>query len=70
MAKKKTKNQGQGWDKKDIQKLKKLQKGNTPTGLIAHKLGRSEASVRSKASEKGISLKPTNKSPYNRRKKK
>jgi hypothetical protein len=28
------------------------------------KLGRSEASVRSKASHEGISLKPVNQSPY------
>ncbi|MBP8945272.1 MAG: hypothetical protein KBG25_05125 [Paludibacteraceae bacterium] len=44
-------------------------KGNTPTGLIAHQLGRSEDAVRSKASNLNISLKPTNQSPYNRRKK-
>lgn len=32
------------------------------------KLGRSEDAVRSKASDLGLSLTPTNKSPYNRRK--
>ena len=53
----------------DVGKLEKLLKGNTPTGLIAHQLGRSEDAVRSKASNLEISLKPCNQSPYNRRKK-
>jgi hypothetical protein len=42
---------------------------NTPTRIIAFKLGRTENAVRSKASEEGISLKPTNQSPYNRQQK-
>ncbi len=62
------KNSGKPWSKEDIAKLKSLVKGNTPTGLIAHELGRSEDAVRSKASDLDISLKPTNKSPYNRQK--
>jgi hypothetical protein len=37
---------------------------NTPTRIIGLKLGRSEAAVYNKASEAGISLKPTNQSPY------
>ena len=45
-----------------------LARENTPTRVIGLKLGRPEAGVRAKASEKGISLKPTNQSPYNRRK--
>lgn len=61
------KNQGKKWTNTDISKLKKLAKGNTPTGLIAYNLGRSESSVYSKASEKNISLKPTNQSPYDRK---
>jgi len=60
------KNNGKEWSKDDIKALKKLSEGNTPTGLIAHKLGRSENSVRSKASGENISLKPTNQSPYDR----
>lgn len=63
------KNQGKPWTPASNAQLRKLVKGNTPTGLIAHKLGRSEASVYSHASQKGVSLKPTNQSPYNRRKK-
>ena len=61
------KNHGKDWTKKDVHQLKDLAKGNTPTGLIAHKLGRTESSVFSKASEESISLKPVNKSPYDRK---
>ncbi|RKG90432.1 hypothetical protein D7W82_03825 [Corallococcus sp. CA049B] len=59
---------GNAWTPSDVKQLRELAKGNTPTGLIAHKTGRSEAAVRSKASEEGVSLKPTNQSPYNRKK--
>lgn len=58
------KNHGQPWTKQDIQELKKLIKGNTPTDLLAHKLGRTSPSVRAKVHELGLSLAPTNKSPY------
>lgn len=61
-------NHGKQWTPADVQQLKHLAKGNTPTGLIAHKMGRTEDSIRSKASESDVSLKPTNQSPYNRRK--
>ena len=61
------KNHRKEWTKKDVQDLKKLSKGNTPTGLISYKLGRTIDSVRSKASEENISLKPTNQSPYDRK---
>jgi len=64
---KKPKNNGKDWTKPDIHKLKNLAKGNTPTGLIAYKLGRTENSIRSKASLEKIPLKPTNKSPYDRK---
>jgi hypothetical protein len=40
---------------------------NTPTRVIGLKLGRTEDAVRTKASEEGVSLRPTNQSPYNRR---
>ena len=69
MAKKPT-NQGKRWTSADESKLRKLAKGNTPTPLMAYELDRTEAGVRGKASEMNLSLKPTNKSPYNRRKKK
>ena len=65
---KSTRNSGNNWSKNDQSQLRKLAKGNTPTGVIGLKLGRSEAAIRNKASELKISLKPTNKSPYNRTK--
>ena len=63
------KNHGKSWSNQDVSKLEKLVKGNTPTGLLAHELGRTEEAIRAKASELEISLKPTNQSPYNRLKK-
>lgn len=62
-------NSGKSWSKSDVSELKQLAAKNTPTGVIGLKLGRTENSVRSKASTENISLKPTNQSPYNRRKK-
>ena len=62
-------NSGKTWSKGDVTELRQLVKHNTPTRVIGFKLGRTEGSVYAKASEKGISLKPTNQSPYNRRKK-
>jgi hypothetical protein len=61
-------NHGKTWTKPQVNKLRELAKYNTPTGLIAYKLQRTPDAIRSKASDKNISLKPTNKSPYNRRK--
>ena len=66
---KSTRNTGKPWTKPQEQQLKTLVKQNTPTRVIGLKLGRTENAIRSKASEKNISLKPTNQSPYNRRKK-
>lgn len=58
--------EGKHWTNSEVQQLKKLAKGNTPTPLIADALGRTPQAVYSKASEEDISLKPTNRSPYNR----
>lgn len=55
------------WTKEQVKLALKLIKQNTPTGLIAHKLGRTEDGIRSKMSDLNVSLKPINKSPYNRR---
>jgi len=63
------KNHGSGWTPTDVKQLKQLAKENTPTRVAALKLGRTPAAVQQKASTEGISLKPTNQSPYNRRKK-
>jgi hypothetical protein len=66
---KKPENHGKPWTKGDEGKLKYLAEHNTPTRVIALKLGRTEDSIRSKASEENISLKPPNQSPYGFRKK-
>ncbi len=63
------KNHGEDWKPGDVRELRKLAAGNTPTRVIGLKLGRTEDAVRSKAGEQNVSLKPTNQSPYNRRKK-
>jgi hypothetical protein len=65
---KSTRNTGKTWSNSDIRNLKRLAQENTPTRVIGLKLGRTENAVRSKASGEGISLRPTNQSPYNRRK--
>jgi hypothetical protein len=57
---------GEPWSAQDVRQLKQLARENTPTRVIGLKLGRSEASVRGKAGSEGISLKPTNQSPYDR----
>jgi hypothetical protein len=63
-------NSGNPWTPADERQLKELAKGNTPTRLIALKMGRSPAAVSSHASERGVSLKPTNQSPYGTKSKK
>lgn len=65
---KKPKNSGKQWHTDDVKRLKKLANGNTPTRLIAYELGRTPGAVQQRASHEGISLKPVNQSPYNRRK--
>lgn len=64
-----TRNSGKEWTQKDINNLRLLAKLNTPTRVIGLKLGRTESAVRTKAAENNVSLKPTNQSPYNKRKK-
>ena len=61
-------NSGKEWTKKDESVFKDKAKHNTPTPLIAYELKRSVSAVFTKASELGVSLHPTNKSPYNRQK--
>ena len=62
-------NSGKAWDAKQVSELRDLSRHNTPTRVIGLKMGRSADSIQSKASEKGISLKPTNQSPYGTKKK-
>ncbi len=65
----KPKNHGESWTKADDRQLKTLVRQNTPTRLIASKLGRTKGAVYQHASSIGASLRPTNQSPNNRRKK-
>ena len=65
---KSNRNSGKPWTNKDISNLRNLANKNTPTRVIGFKIGRTPEAVYAKASEKGISLKPTNQSPYNRSK--
>ena len=62
-----TRNTGKEWTKADVRQLKELAKENTPTRVIGLKLGRTEGSVRTKAANEKVSLKPLNRSPYNRK---
>ena len=61
-------NSGKDWTSSQLTQLKSLAKGNTPTRVIALKLHRTPAAIYTEASKEGIPLKPTNQSPYNRRK--
>jgi hypothetical protein len=63
---KSTRNTGKEWTHSHEAKLTDMAAHNRPTGLIAWELGRTKAAVYAKASELGVSLKPVNKSPYNR----
>lgn len=64
---KSTRNTGTRWTQAQVATMRQLAGHNTPTRVIGLKLGRSPAAVQSKASAKGISLKPVNQSPYGRR---
>ncbi|HNT26573.1 MAG TPA: hypothetical protein PKH10_00205 [bacterium] len=61
---KSTRNTGNSWTPEEMVYLRMLAAQNTPTRVIGLKLGRTEAAVRAKASDLGLSLKPTNQSPY------
>ena len=52
------------WDAQQDKALKTLIKQNTPTRVIGLKLERTEAAVRQRVSKLGLSLRPTNRSPY------
>jgi hypothetical protein len=62
------KNHGKPWTPAQVSQLKQLAKQNTPTRVIGLKMGRTEDSIQSKAANTNTSLKPTNQSPYNRKK--
>ncbi len=60
-------NSGKQWTPQEVRQLRTLAGENTPTRVIGLKLGRTPDAVYSKASEKGVTLLPTNQSPYGRR---
>ena len=59
-----TRNTGRPWTVQEDFELRRLASLNTPTRVIGLKLGRTESAVYTRASQLGISLKPTNQSPY------
>ena len=68
MSNNQPRNAGKPWTADQIAKLEQLARENTPTRIAALKLGRTPDAVYGKALDLGLSLKPTNQSPYNRRK--
>jgi hypothetical protein len=62
-------NMREPWSSEDVKTLRQLAKGNTPTRVISLKMGRTPTAIRGKAQREGISLRPANRSPYNRRSK-
>jgi hypothetical protein len=58
---------GEPWTGREVATLRKLARTNTLTGVLSLKLQRPPAAIRSKAQREGISLRPANRSPYNRR---
>jgi hypothetical protein len=62
-------NHGKDWKPADDKQLRGLVRENTPTRVMGLKLGRTPGAVQQHANELRLSTKPTNQSPYNRRKK-
>lgn len=58
------KNHNAAWTQQQVKQLEKLAAQNTPTRVIALEMGRTPDAIQSEASKEGISLKPTNQSPY------
>jgi len=61
-------NSGKAWTPAEVKQLKQEATGNTPTRVIALHMQRTTEAIYSKASQENISLKPTNQSPYDRKK--
>ena len=59
---------GKPWTGPADAALRREAAGNTPTRVIALHLQRTEAAIRTRASDIGVSLKPTNQSPYGTKK--
>ena len=58
------KNHGTPWTPAQVQQFKTEVKQNTPTRVHGIHQGRTPAAIQAKAQELGLSLKPTNQSPY------
>lgn len=67
MTPKYIRNAGKQWKASEVKQLRDLAQDNTPTRVIGLKLGRPAGGVYAKASEEGISLRPTNQSPYGKK---
>lgn len=61
-------NNGKPWTASDNKQLKKEAAQNTPTRVIGLHMGRTPGAVQNQASDLGVSLKPTNQSPYGTKK--
>lgn len=61
-------NKGKHWTSEQHAELRSLARGNTPTRVIALKTGRTPEAIYAKASALGVPLKPTNQSPYGKKK--
>ncbi len=61
-------NDGKHWTGKQVSELRGLVRQNTPTRVIGLKMGRTPDAIYAKASDAGISLKPTNQRPYGTKK--
>jgi hypothetical protein len=62
-----TRNTGKPWTPAQDAQVRQLAAQNTPTRVIGLKTGRTEGAIRTRASELHVSLKPTNQSPYGRK---
>ncbi len=66
---KKPSNAGKAWTPAQERQLRQEAAGNTPTRVLGIHLKRTPEAVQAKAQELGVSLKPTNQSPYGTKKK-
>ena len=62
-------NHGKDWTSAQEARLCREAAQNTPTRILGLHLGRTPGAVQQHASEMGLSLKPTNQSPYGTQKK-
>ncbi len=69
MVSKTPKNHGKSWTPADEAALRRLDGENALRRVLGLRLSPTEAFVRGKVAELGLSLKLTNQSPYNRRQK-